>query len=78
MPDGAFYAWADCSQACQKLGLKDSWDFAFAAMEHAHVAITPGRDFGQADTARFVRFSTANSMAELRTAIERLNAWLNP
>ena len=78
MPDGAFYAWADCSEACQKLGLKDSWDFAFAAMKHAHVAITPGRDFGQADTARFVRFSTANSMAELRTAIERLKAWLQP
>ena len=78
MPDGAFYAWADCTEACQKLGLKDSWDFAFAAMKHAHVAITPGRDFGQADTARFVRFSTANSMAELRTAIERLKAWLQP
>ena len=78
MPDGAFYAWADCTEACQKLGLKDSWDFAFAAMKHAHVAITPGRDFGQADTAHFVRFSTANSMAELRTAIERLKAWLQP
>jgi aspartate/methionine/tyrosine aminotransferase len=78
MPDGAFYAWADCTEACQKLGLKDSWDFAFAAMKHAHLAITPGRDFGQADTTRFVRFSTANSMAELRTAIERLEAWLQP
>jgi aspartate/methionine/tyrosine aminotransferase len=21
MPDGAFYAWADCSQACERLGL---------------------------------------------------------
>ena len=78
MPDGAFYAWADCTEACTKLGLKDSWDFAFAAMKHAHVAITPGRDFGQADTARFVRFSTANSMTELRTAIDRLKAWLQP
>ena len=78
MPDGAFYAWADCSAACAKLGLKDSWDFAHAALHQAHVAITPGRDFGTAETARFVRFSTANSMAELRTAIERLNAWLNP
>ena len=78
MPDGAFYAWADCRQACAKLGLKDSWDFAHAALHHSHVAITPGRDFGSAETAHFVRFSTANSMAELRTAIERLKAWLNP
>ena len=78
MPDGAFYAWADCSAACARLGLKDSWDFAHAALHHAHVAITPGRDFGTAETARFVRFSTANSMAELTTAIERLKAWLRP
>lgn len=75
-PDGAFYAWADCSQACARLGLKDSWEFAFAALEHAHVAITPGRDFGTDQTARFVRFSTANSMDELKTAIARLKAWL--
>ena len=78
VPDGAFYAWADCSAACQKLGLKSSWEFAFAALEHAHVAITPGRDFGTAQTDRFVRFSTANSMAELQTAIARLKAWLQP
>ena len=78
MPDGAFYAWADCSAACQKLGLKDSWDFAHAALHQAHVAITPGRDFGSFETARFVRFSTANAMSELSTAIERLKAWLNP
>ncbi|MFM8865755.1 MAG: pyridoxal phosphate-dependent aminotransferase [Limnohabitans sp.] len=78
MPDGAFYAWADCSAVCNKLGLKDSWDFAHAALNQARVAITPGRDFGHFETARFVRFSTANSMTELRIAIERLQAWLNP
>jgi aspartate/methionine/tyrosine aminotransferase len=77
-PDGAFYAWADCRAACQQLGLQDSWDFALAALEHAHVAITPGRDFGSDQTAHFVRFSTANSMAELHTAIARLKAWLQP
>jgi aspartate/methionine/tyrosine aminotransferase len=76
VPDGAFYAWADCSAACRKLGLKDSWDFAYPAMREAHVAITPGRDFGVAETANFVRFSTANSMAELQTAMARLRAWL--
>ncbi|TXI70821.1 MAG: pyridoxal phosphate-dependent aminotransferase [Limnohabitans sp.] len=78
MPDGAFYAWADCCSACAKLGLKDSWDFAHAALHQAHVAITPGRDFGTFETAHFVRFSTANSMAELQAAIERLKAWLKP
>jgi aspartate/methionine/tyrosine aminotransferase len=76
MPDGAFYAWADCAQACARLGVKDSWDFAFEVMRRAHVAITPGRDFGHADTARFVRFSTASSLQTLQTSVERLRQLL--
>ena len=76
MPDGAFYAWADCTAACQKLGVKNSWDFAFEVMNRAHVAITPGRDFGTAETANFVRFSTASSMEQLHTAVARLRALL--
>ncbi|WP_313313745.1 pyridoxal phosphate-dependent aminotransferase [Pulveribacter sp.] len=73
-PDGAFYAWADCTQAAQKLGVQGSWDFAFELMRRAHLAITPGRDFGTADTQRFVRFSTANSMAQLQESVARLRA----
>ncbi len=76
MPDGAFYAWADCTQACHKLGVNGSWDLAFEIMNRAHVAVTPGRDFGSADTQRFIRFSTANSMAQLHTAITRLKVLL--
>lgn len=72
VPDGAFYVWADCRAACQRLGVKDSWDFAFEVMRRAHVAITPGRDFGHADTAQCVRFSTASSMDALATAAQRL------
>ena len=76
MPDGAFYAWADCSAACAKLGVKDSWDFAFDVMNKAHVAVTPGRDFGTAQTRNFVRFSTASSMEHLQQAVARLRALL--
>jgi aspartate/methionine/tyrosine aminotransferase len=76
MPDGAFYAWADCSAACEKLGIKDSWDLSFEIMNKAHVAVTPGRDFGTADTERYLRFSTASSMAHLHQAIDRLKAFL--
>ena len=75
VPDGAFYAWADCSAFGEKLGIANSWDFAFEAMKKAHVAVTPGRDFGSAETARFVRFSTASSMAHLQESVERLRAW---
>ena len=76
-PDGAFYAWADCRAAAEKLGVKGSWDFAYAVMNQAHLAITPGRDFGQAETANYVRFSTANSMEQLQEAIARLKKLLN-
>jgi aspartate/methionine/tyrosine aminotransferase len=73
-PDGAFYAWADCSDLCRKLGVESSWELAFELMKRAHVAVTPGRDFGTAETANFIRFSTANSMAQLQEAAARLKA----
>ena len=73
MPDGAFYAWADCTRACERLGVANSWDFAFAVLERSNLAITPGRDFGQADTGHFVRFSTARSLPELQEAARRLH-----
>ena len=80
MPDGAFYAWADCSDVAARLGVAEgercSWDFAYALMERAHLAITPGRDFGSFETGHFVRFSTANSLAQLQEAIARLQRLL--
>ena len=66
-PDGAFYAWADCSAHAAS-----SWDFVFDIMRRAHIAMTPGRDFGPATAERFVRLSYASSMAQLQEAIERL------
>ncbi len=77
MPDGAFYAWADCSKICSKLGIKDSWDLAYEIMHKAHLAVTPGRDFGTFETAKFIRFSTANSLPQLKQAIERLRLMLS-
>jgi aspartate/methionine/tyrosine aminotransferase len=67
VPDGAFYAWFDCSAHASS-----SWDFCFDLMRRAHVALTPGRDFGRAGAERFVRLSFANSMAHLEEAVERL------
>ena len=76
MPDGAFYAWADCSLACERLGLAGSWELAFALLERAHVAVTPGRDFGSAQGAQFIRLSSASSMDQLHSAVARLGALL--
>jgi aspartate/methionine/tyrosine aminotransferase len=83
-PDGAFYVYADCSKIQSKLGVSPassasaggSWDFCFEMLHRAHVAITPGRDFGSDSTHQFVRFSTASSMADLHTAIERMRVAL--
>ena len=67
MPDGAFYAWADCTTHANS-----SWDFCFEMMQRAHVAMTPGRDFGHHSGERFIRLSYASSMAQLHSAVERL------
>jgi aspartate/methionine/tyrosine aminotransferase len=67
VPDGAFYAWFDCSKHAAS-----SWDFCFDMMRRAHVALTPGRDIGRAGAERFVRLSFANSMPRLHEAVARL------
>ncbi|MFT3956199.1 MAG: pyridoxal phosphate-dependent aminotransferase [Piscinibacter sp.] len=67
MPDGAFYAWADCSAHAAS-----SWDFVFDVMRRAHVALTPGRDFGRHGTERYLRLSYANSLEQLEEAMARL------
>ncbi|MFO1266666.1 MAG: pyridoxal phosphate-dependent aminotransferase [Rubrivivax sp.] len=66
-PDGAFYAWADTSAHSPS-----SWDFCRQVMQRAHVALTPGRDFGPATAERYLRLSFASSMAELQAAVARL------
>ncbi len=71
-PDGAFYVYADCSKVESKLNVSGSWDFCFEMMRRAHIAITPGRDFGHDTTHKYIRFSTASSMQDLQTAIARM------
>jgi aspartate/methionine/tyrosine aminotransferase len=67
MPDGAFYAWFDCSAHASS-----SWDFCRDMMRRAHVALTPGRDFGPEWAERYVRLSFASSVPHLQAALARL------
>ena len=84
MPDGAFYAYADCSAVAKQWGIADarpdgtggSWDFAFELMKRAHLAVAPGRDFGTSAPEKYVRFSTASSMNHLQEAVARLRSVL--
>ncbi|MDR7148478.1 aspartate/methionine/tyrosine aminotransferase [Hydrogenophaga palleronii] len=81
MPDGAFYAWADVRQWCDRWDIPPhgerpdeggSWALAFELMKRCQIAATPGRDFGSAEPWRYLRFSTASSMPQLQEAIERM------
>jgi aspartate/methionine/tyrosine aminotransferase len=47
---------------------------SFELMRRAHLAATPGREFGLADTGRFIVFAPANSLADLQRACARLQA----
>jgi aspartate/methionine/tyrosine aminotransferase len=69
--DGAFYLYADISAFS-----KDSFAFAKAMLEEAHVAATPGVDFDPVRGHHFIRFCYAGSAAEMAEAVERIGRWL--
>jgi aspartate/methionine/tyrosine aminotransferase len=71
VPDGAFYIYADIS----RFGAS-SWDFAFELLRETGVCVVPGRDFGNAETARYVRISYANEQQNLEKAIDRMGPYL--
>ena len=66
-PDGAFYVYIDVSPT----GL-DAMQFCERALQEAHVALTPGHDFGVQGGSRFVRLSYAASQADLQEGLARL------
>ena len=70
-PQGAFYVFCDARKFTS-----NSYNFAFDVLEKAHVGITPGIDFGTGGEG-FVRFSYANSLENIRTAMDRLEVYLN-
>ncbi|RZI85200.1 MAG: aminotransferase class I/II-fold pyridoxal phosphate-dependent enzyme [Rubrivivax sp.] len=70
-PDGAFYVYIDVSST----GL-DAMRFCELALEEAHVALTPGDDFGVCGAARHVRLSYAASQSDLAEGLERLKRFI--
>jgi len=53
-----------------------SWKFCKQALEDAHVALTPGKDFGDHGAERYVRLSYAASDDTLRGGIDRLGKFM--
>jgi len=68
--EGAFYIFADV----RPFGL-GSTEFVKRLLHEAHVAATPGNDFGSAGEG-FVRFSYANSLDNLKEAVRRIERFL--
>ena len=71
-PDGAFYVYADCSSFTD-----DSYTFAWEVLEKAHVAMTPGIDFGVNGAKRHLRISYCTGLADLQEGVERLRRLLS-
>jgi aspartate/methionine/tyrosine aminotransferase len=71
-PDGAFYVYFDVSGT----GLS-SWQFCERALDEVHVALTPGKDFGNAGADQYVRLSYAASADNLAEAIRRLGVLMD-
>jgi aspartate/methionine/tyrosine aminotransferase len=65
-PRGAFYVFADGRSFCS-----DSRALAFELLERAHVAVTPGVDFGQAGEG-WLRFSCSAPDAQIEEALDRI------
>jgi len=70
-PGGAFYVYADVSKFTD-----DSFTFCSELLEQAHVAITPGIDFGEHQAARYVRFAYTQPIDKLQQALDRLAKFL--
>jgi aspartate/methionine/tyrosine aminotransferase len=70
-PSGAFYIYADCSAFTD-----DSHRFCLDLLEQAHVAITPGKDFGDRESERYVRFAYTRPVDQLAEGVERIRRFV--
>lgn len=67
---GAFYAFANCSEAIENLGLDDDLALAELLLEKAGVATVPGTAFG---APGHLRLSFACELETLKKAVERIS-----
>jgi aspartate/methionine/tyrosine aminotransferase len=71
VPQGAFYIYADCSALAS-----DSFTFARRILAEAHVAVTPGKDFGANQPERHIRIAYTQPVARLEEAVARIRKLL--
>ncbi len=71
VPQGAFYIYADSSPLAA-----DSFTLARRILQEAHVAMTPGRDFGKFEPEKHIRIAYTQPIERLQEAINRLTRLL--
>jgi hypothetical protein len=72
-PDGAFYVYFDVSRT----GL-GAMEFCERLLAEAHVALTPGVDFGNCDANKYIRLSYAASISDIEEGLSRLGKTVQP
>lgn len=71
VPQGAFYLYTDCSELCN-----DSFQFSRDLLEIAGVATTPGKDFGNNQPERHIRFAYTTEIPKLKEGVVRIADFL--
>ena len=66
-PQGAFYIYADCSAVAD-----DSFTLSRRLLQEAHVALTPGRDFGVNHPEKHLRIAYTDTVERLQEAVRRI------
>ena len=70
-PQGAFYIYAQSDKLSE-----DSFTLCRRILQDAHVAITPGKDFGTHAPEKHIRIAYTQTIPRLTQAIERINRLL--
>lgn len=77
-PGGAFYAWPNVSEACERVGAADSEALRQRLLHEAGVAVLADTHFGphMAGEGQHIRFSYATSEATLTAGLARLGDFM--
>ncbi|HEY8486303.1 MAG TPA: pyridoxal phosphate-dependent aminotransferase [Limnochordales bacterium] len=78
-PRGAFYAYANVTEACRRKGVRTADELARRLLEEAGVAVLPRSAFGSplpGEQEQYVRLSFAASREQLHEGIGRFRAWM--
>ncbi len=71
VPEGAFYLYGRCDRVTD-----DSYQFAMALLEQEGVAVTPGRDFGDNQPEKHLRFAYTTDIEKLKEGVARIRRFI--